>query len=175
MIDLQKTLYQIFKESVFNINTDNIYFEYSENIKNQLSDLSIVFENIRNKKIIIEKENIPLSIYLYFSDYLKINEVVKQKPILILNLDGQAYSYIDKKTFINFEEVNDNFFFKNSICYTNFIKFIKSQDIDSEDSFHFVDYVNSDNRKIVFTSLSEKGRIILKYYIEIKHFNDEVI
>ena len=174
MVDLQKNIYQIFKDSSFEIKTDTIDFEYSSSIQSQFSALSIEFENIRDKSIIVYKENIPFNIYNDFKSYLKINEIEKQKPILILNLINEPFSFIDNKTFVNFKEANQNYFFNNAICYCEFIKFIKSQDIDSEEAFHFVDYVNSDNRKIVFTSLSEKGRVILKYYNEIKHFDQNI-
>lgn len=174
MVDFQNKIYQICKDANVSIGTDTFEFEYSSSIQTQFSELSVEFEKIRNEKIIVYKENFPINIYKNFESYLKINEIEKQKSILILNLENLPYSLIENITYINFKEKGQNNFFENAISYSEFIKFIKSQDIDSEDAFHFVDYVNSDNRKIVFTSLSEKGRVILKYYNEVKNFDEKI-
>ncbi|MBS7231661.1 hypothetical protein KHA90_11555 [Flavobacterium psychroterrae] len=103
-----------------------------------------------------------------------MNEIDKNGDVLILNIENEPLSYLDKKTYVNFIENNENHFFNNAIGYNSFIQFIKDQDVDSEEAFHFVDYVNSDNRKIVFTSANEKGRIIIKYYNEIHHFDVKI-
>jgi hypothetical protein len=174
MFDFHNRIYQICKDANVSIGIDTFEFEYSESIQTQFSELLVEFENIRDEKIIVYKENFPINIYKDFESYLKINEIEKQKSILILNLENLPFSLIENITYINFKIDYQNNFFENSISYSEFIKFIKTQDIDSEDAFHFVDYVNSDNRKIVFTSLSEKGRVILKYYNEVKHFDEKV-
>lgn len=174
MIAQHNKIYQIFKTSKFTINLESITFDYSEYIEQQLSDLSIEFEKIRDETIIILHENIPFKIYNDLDSYLKISEVGKEQNLLILNLDNEPLSYLDKKTYINFIENNENYFFTNSIAYNDFIKFIKTQDTDSEEAFHFVDYINNDSRKIVFTSLSENGRIIIKYYNEIINFDSKI-
>lgn len=174
MIEYQQKLYSIFKNSEFSINSDDIVFQYSKNIEKQFSDLNIDFTKIRAESLTVEKSALNLSIYEKLEDYLKLNEIVKEGDILIINKEKVPYSLIDDQTFTNFIQDESNFFFTNSKSFNEFIEFIKSQDIDSDEAFHFVDYVNKINRKIVFTSLSEKGRLIIKYFNEIHNFDNKV-
>jgi hypothetical protein len=173
MINYHKSLFEIFKDSEFTINPDNIVFPYSTNIEKQFSDLNVKTEKIREESLTIEKTDLKLNIYENIEDYLKLNEVEKTENILIINKENVPFSLIDNDTFTNFNLDVNNFFFSNAKSYYQFIEFIKSHDIDSDEAFHFVDYVNKTNRKIVFTSLSEKGRLIMKYYNEIHKFNIE--
>ncbi|RUT68496.1 hypothetical protein D0817_20420 [Flavobacterium cupreum] len=174
MIDYQENIYKIFKDSEFSINPDDIVFKYSAEIEKQFSDLNIKILNIRNETLTVEKSDLNLNIYENLEDYLKLSEVVKSENVLIINKRNTPFSFIDNKTFTNFIPDENNFFFSNSKSFNQFIEFMKSQEIDSDEAFHFVDYVNKTNRKIVFTSLSEKGRLIMKYFNEIHHFDNKV-
>lgn len=174
MINFHKNLYKIFKESVFSINSDDIVFEYSANIEKQLIDLNIIFVKIREESLTVEKSDLDLRIYEKPENYLKLNEVVKNGNVLIINKESVPLSLIDGKCFTNFIEDNNNFFFSNSKSFYEFIEFIKSQEIESDEAFHFVDYVNKTNRKIVFTSLSEKGRLIINYFNDIHDFDNAI-
>lgn len=122
MIDFQNKIYQICKDANVSIGIDTFEFEYSESIQTQFSELSVEFENIRDKKIIVYKENFPINIFKDFESYLKINEIEKQKSILILNLENRPFSLIENITYINFKVDNQNNFFENSISYSEFIK-----------------------------------------------------
>lgn len=174
MLEIHKKIFEIFQQSVFEINQNKVDFQYSENTESQLIALNIKVENIRNLTLSVEKENFPIKIYYDFNSYLKLTEVKNNDNVLILNLDNLPYSLINDSTYINFEEKNDNYFFKNTISFNNFIDFLKTQEIDTEEAFHFVDYLNDISRKIVFTSLTDKGRLIIKYYNQISHFDENI-
>jgi hypothetical protein len=174
MIDNHKHIFEIFKKSAFSINPDDIVFQYSADIEKELSDLNINFLKIREESLTVDKNDLDFYIFEKSNDYLKLNEIVKKGNVLIINKESVPLSLIDGKTFTNFTEDENNFFFSNSKSFNEFIEFIKSQEIDSEEAFHFVDYVNKTNRKIVFTSLSEKGRLIMKYFNEIHNFDNKI-
>lgn len=174
MLEIHKKIFQIFQQSTFEIKPNKVDFQYSANTETQLIALNIKFENIRKTILSVEKEDFPIIIYDNFVSYLKLTEVKKNINVLILNLDNLPYSLINNTTYINFVEKTDNFFFNNSISFNNFIEFLKTQENDSEEAFHFVDYLNDISRKIVFTSLSDKGRLIIKYHNHIIHFNENI-
>ncbi|MEO0038523.1 MAG: hypothetical protein RIQ59_1734 [Bacteroidota bacterium] len=171
MTDYHKKIFEIFKNSDFLINPDDIVFQYSANIEKQFSELNIDTLKIREETLTIEKSALNLNVYEKLEDYLNLNEVEKKENVLIINKENVPFSLIDNITYTNFTLDENNFFFSNSKSFYEFIEFIKSQEIDADEAFHFVDYVNKTNRKIVFTSLSEKGRLIIKYYNEIHNFN----
>lgn len=174
MIDNHKLIFDVFKKSEFSINPDDIVFEYSADTEKELSDLNIKFLKIREESLTVEKNDLDFYIFEKSNDYLKLNEVVKKGNVLIINKESVPLSLIDGKTFTNFIEDENNFFFSNSISFNEFIEFIKSQEMDSDEAFHFVDYVNKTNRKIVFTSLSEKGRLIINYFNDIYNFDSKI-
>ncbi|WP_445453529.1 hypothetical protein [Flavobacterium sp. 25HG05S-40] len=172
MLETQKKIFELFNNPGFEIKADKIDFLFSENVENQLKALNIVYEKIRNQILSVEKEDLQLKIYNDFASYLKLTEVNNNLNVLILNQTGKPYSLIAGTTYIDFKEKPENYFFKNAISFYNFIDFLKTQEIDSEEAFHFVDYLNDVARKIVFTSLTDKGRLIIKYHNEIYHFNE---
>lgn len=174
MLETHKKIFEIFQQSAFEIKPDKVDFQYSQDIKSQLIALNIEFENIRNITLSVEKVNFPIKIYSDFNTYLKLTEVKNNNNVLILNLDGLPYSLINNSTYINFEEKNENYFFKNAISFNEFIDFLKTQENDTEEAFHFVDYLNDISRKIVFTSLTDKGRLIIKYTNQILHFDENI-
>lgn len=173
MIETHKIIHELFKQSTFDIESDKIVFQYSASIETQFGELNIEFENIRNESIEVEKVNFPFKIYENYNSYLKLNEINNQN-VLILNIDNEPYSYIEGETYINFALDKENFFFTNSISYSQFLNFLREQDKDTDEAFHFVDYFNSTNRKIVFTSITDKGRLIIKYFNEIYHFDEKM-
>lgn len=172
MIENHKKIHELFRQSTFSIESDKIVFQYSASIETQLGELNIEVENIRNESIEVEKANLPFKIYENYNSYLKLSEINNQS-VLILNIDNEPYSFIEGETYINFVLNKENFFFINSISYAEFLSFLKEQDKDTDEAFHFVDYYNGTNRKIVFTSLTEKGRLIIKYFNEIYHFDEK--
>lgn len=174
MINYHKNIYEIFIDSDFSINADDIVFQYSENIEKQFTNLNINFLNIRNETLTIEKKDFNLNIYKNSESYLKLNEISKNEDVLIINKENAPFSLFNDTTFTNFTQDDNNFLFSNAKSFNQFIEFIKSQEIDSDEAFHFVDYVNKTHKKIVFTSLSEKGRLIIKYYNEIPNFDNKI-
>lgn len=152
MTDYHKKIFEIFKNSDFLINPDDIVFQYSANIEKQFSELNIDTLKIREETLTIEKSDLNLNVYEKLEDYLKLNEVEKKENVLIINEKNVPFSLIDNITYTNFTLDENNFFFSNSKSFYEFIEFIKSQEIDADEAFHFVDYVNKTNRKIIFTS-----------------------
>ncbi|UUC44384.1 hypothetical protein [Flavobacterium cerinum] len=173
MIQDHKKIYDLFKSSTFNMMSNKIVFEYSENIEAQLTALDIDYEKIRTESIEVNNDNFPLKIFENYKSYLKLNEV-KHSNVLILNINERPYSFINGETYIDFILDSGNFFFTNSRSFDHFLTFLKEQDKDTDEAFHFVDYYNSTNRKIVFTSLTDKGRLIIKFFNEINHFEEKV-
>lgn len=173
MIEIHKKIHDIFKNSTFDFRIDKVVFQYSNSVEVGLRTLGIEFENIRNESIEVEKRNFPLNIYIDHISYLKLHEVAKP-DVLILNVDNVPYSFIEENTYINFTLNIDNFFFTNAKSYSEFLIFLKEQDKDTDEAFHFIDYYNSTNRKIVFTSLTDKGRLIIKFFNEIYHFDEKI-
>lgn len=174
MLETHQKIFEIFQQSVFEMKPDKVDFQYSENIENQLATLNIEVENIRNEILSVEKDNFPIKIYSDFNSYLKLTEVENNNNVLILNIENLPYSLINNLTYINFKEEPENYFFQNATSFNDFIDFLKTQEIDSEEAFHFVDYINDIARKIVFTSLTDKGRLIIKYHNQIFHFDEKL-
>jgi len=174
MIQIQKKIYNLLKLADVKIYDDYIIVPNNFQSKSVLDDLGISGEEILyNSTLNIQKDSLPCVIYNDFSEYLNIEEV-NNKNVLILNFEDSAFSFCDLKTYIGFEEVTDNYFFSNIISYCEFLDCIKLQDKDSEDPFHFVDHFDGTIRKMIFTSLSDNGRIVIKYFKNIKHFNSDV-
>ena len=63
MIDYHKNIFDIFKDSEFSINPDDIVFQYSANIEKQFSDLNIKTLKIREESLTVEKSDLKLNIF----------------------------------------------------------------------------------------------------------------
>lgn len=172
MITKQKEIYEILKQNNIAVDDDYIVFPNTEVINNLLSKHGINFDNNWNNDLTVSVEEIPFKIYNSFCDYLYLDNVEESSNILILNYPSKPYSLIDSVTYVDFEIVNENYSFSNAIAYSDLITFIREQDKDTNEPFHFVDYVNTTTRRMVFTSLSDKGRLIIRYYREIYEFDE---
>lgn len=167
MLNLQKHIYKFCESLDYEIRGDYVQFSYNEELKTFLEDRRIKFELIREEEIHIKYQDIGFTIFQNTEEYLTINNVSKDIDVLILAFDNHSLSKISNQCYLDFKLKNDFFFFSNAHSFVEFINFLKSQEQETEDAFHFIDYANDVNRKIVLTSITEKSRIILKYYKEI--------
>ncbi len=167
-LKLQKHIYNFCKNLDYEIKGDYIKFKFNIDLRSFLQNQGIAFEHIREKEIHIKYQDIGFTIFNNATEYLTNNNVSKTSDVLILNFNNdEALSKISNLCYLNFKLREDFFFFSNASKFLEFIEFIKNKEQESEDSFHFIDYSNNINRKIVLTSISEKSRIILKYFKEV--------
>ncbi|WP_121967251.1 hypothetical protein [Myroides sp. N17-2] len=174
MLEIHKNVFSIFNHSSYEIKSDKIVFTYSRSIESKFDDLGIKYEKIRNETLSVEKKSLPMSVYSDFKSYLKISEINVSKSVLILNINSLPYSLIEDKTYINFEQEDENYFFKNAISFNDFIEYLKTHAPDTDETFIFIDYLNDISRKIVLTSLADKGRLIIKYHNHVQNFNENI-
>lgn len=174
MLDIHKNIFTIFNHSIYEIKSDEIVFKYSKDIQSQFDKLDIEYEKIREETLHIQKKAMPMSVYSDFTSYLKISEINVSENVLILNIGTLPYSLIEDTTYVNFEQKNDNYFFKNALYFNDFIEYLKTHSFDTDETFVFIDYLNDISRKIVLTSLVDKGRLIIKYYNHVENFNENI-
>jgi len=182
MLKTQEEIYKIIINYQGSFGDDYIEFLYSGDLLNELNELNLSPEQLKhsgNKFIRIQKSILSFSIFENEDDFLKISVVERVKSyngdiLIISKKNGNSISYINNISYINFNKENSFHFFTNAFYYVVFINFLKSLDNEKEDAFHFIDYFNKDNKKIVLTSLSEKSRIIIKYKNVIPSFSANV-
>lgn len=167
MLELQKHINTFCKNLEYDVRGDYIQFAYSENLNEFLQESDIAFELVLKEEIHIRYQDLGFTIFNNAKDYLTINNVSKKLDVLIIAFDNKSLSNISNQCYIDFEPKDDFFFFSNALNFVEFIDFLKSKEQETEDAFHFIDYANDVSRKIVLTSITEKSRIILKYYKEV--------
>lgn len=167
MLELHRHIYNFCNNLDYEIRGDYIQLNFDEDLRIFLQEQNITFDSIRDKEIHIKYEDIGFTIFNNPTEYLTINNVKKTSDVLILNFDDKSLSKISNLCYLDFELKEDFFFFSNASNYLDFIQFLKSKEQETDDAFHFIDYSNDINRKIVLTSISEKSRIILKYFKEV--------
>lgn len=167
MLDIQINIYDFIVALDYQIKADNLHFKYDENLEAYLNQVGIKFEKIRTEEINIDYSNLGFKVFQNTKDFLTISNIEKECDILILDFNGITLSKIQDESYLNFNLEEEFYFFSNASNYLGFIKLLKSKDQETEDAFHFIDYANDINRKIVLTSLTEKSRLILKYFKEI--------
>ncbi len=164
MNDIFEDLIGIFKPGTFQFVDGGIEFEFSEECKGILDKCQIQYAQIKHGAYLrIELDDLQFGIYETYSDYLKVEEVNKNRDNIVFEKGKVSYSLIGDKTYVDFQLKEDSYFFTNARCYFDLISFIDSKKSETEDAFHFVDYVNEGARKFVFTSLSDRGRVIVEY------------
>src|SRR5690606_3543668 len=141
------TSFRSYQIGAFNIEV-NKDSEKLEKIKN----LGFSIENLHDNDIILLKNN--FKIFNSIESFLSYNKISNVDNILILDNNRQL-SFIENKTYINFEEKEDNHFFTNCISFLSFLKKLKELEDEIDSSFHFVDSYNRDSRKITFVSIAE--------------------
>ncbi len=173
MLEAHISIYDFLKSLEFDLRADYLHFEFDTSLENYLNENSIEFEKIRTEEINIPYVNLGFHVYQNTIDFLTENNVRKEMNSLIIEYNSKPLSKIGDALFLNFQP-KDLFFYSNARGYVEFIDFLKSQDQETEDAFHFIDYSNDVNRKIVLTSLTEKSRLILMYFKQIPIFSDEI-
>ncbi|RYC51832.1 hypothetical protein [Flagellimonas olearia] len=168
MLETHKHIYEFCNELSFDLRGDYIEFRYNDGLIKYLQNNGISFETIRDQSIQITYQDLGFLIFQKPVGYLTIPNVRKELDILILSSDDVPLSFISNQTYLNFEQNKKFYFFSNAKHYVEFIDFLESKDQETEDAFHFIDYANGVNRKIVLTSITEKSRIILKFFKEIQ-------
>ncbi len=167
MLELQKHICNFCNNLDYKIRGDYIQLKFDESLSDFLDEQNITFESIRAADIHIKYEDIGFIIFNNINEYLTENNVRKTLDVLILNFNNKSLSKISNQCYLDYELKEDLYFFSNANSYLDFIQFLKSQEQETDDAFHFIDYYNNVSRKIVLTSISEKSRIILKYFKEV--------
>ncbi len=164
MKEILKDLTGIFQPNNFRFVDGGIEFDFSDEIKTALDKCEIQNTPINQGTALrIELDILQFGIYETYEDFLKVEEVRKNRDCIVFNPNGASYTLVGTETYVDFNLKDNNYFFSNAKCYFELISFIDSQKSETEDAFHFVDYVNEGARKFVFTSLSDKGRVIVEY------------
>lgn len=174
MLEIQKHIYDFIIALDYEIRADTLHFIYNKSLEDYLAEAGIDFEKIRTEEINIDYSNLGFEVFHDPTNFLRDNNVSKDCDILIIDFNGKPLSRIKNQSYFNFDLIEDFYFFSNAMNYLNFIEFLKSKDQETEDTFHFIDYANGVNRKIVLTSLTEKSRLILKYYKEVPQFSEKI-
>ncbi|PKD17657.1 hypothetical protein APR41_05465 [Salegentibacter salinarum] len=171
MIEIQKKLLEFIHALKYELKSDYIHFPFNQPLQEFLDDKKIDKEKIRDKELNIQYKDLGFKIYNSQEDFLTIDNVKRNEDVLIIDYDGKTLSKISTEIFVDFVSQENYYFFKNAQSFLEFIELIKSKDKESEDGFHFIDYVNDVTRKIVITSLKERSRLILNYDKKIPNFD----
>lgn len=185
MFDLYKNLIATIDQAAnveYNVTQLYISLEFEntqirDNYALQLADLEI--EKSRNC-IRISLNQRTFKIFIDISDFnQRINkqDVANDnfiKDILILNRvsnEKLLYKHDTLETFLNFTLITANHLFKNTLSYYRLLNFLKSQEHSEDRHFYFVDYFNSDHRRIIITSLKKEGKLTIGYPDVIPQFD----
>lgn len=175
MIEIHKKIFDLHREgSIIDFTDDFINISKTMDNCSLLEEINVKYEVIQNKYLQISRHICPIKIFNNVFDFLKFKNIDCISNVLILDYKQKPISHIGKVTYENFIETNSLFLFSNSETYYKFIKYLQSIDNEDENAFHFIDYFNSSHRKIVLTSLSEKGRVIIKYSEDIPLFDTSI-
>lgn len=173
MLDIQEQIFELTQTLNFEIKGGYLQFSYDQGLINFLEKKGIKYETVKVESVFINYVDLGFTVFKNPTQYLTLSTVKKNLDSLILNCDEhKALSKIGDKYYKDFKPTEGFFFFSNAKYFFEFIEFLKSKDQETEDAFHFIDYANDVSRKIVLTSLTEKSRIILKYFNEIPQTPD---
>lgn len=143
------------------VDTSFIEINYSDASLEKCELLNIETEKIHSK-LRLQTSSIQTKVFASVETFLKTKEITDQSNFLIY-VNSNIVSYINGITFLNYQEKNDYFLIKNTRTFLEFKSFLKEQEREVDGTFHFVDSYNKDLRKIIFVSLSEKGRLNINY------------
>lgn len=170
-IEFHKSLNEIFKNATsLRITTSEIELDKTDATISQLDALGISYDIVQQTKIQFDPATIPTKIFFDIDSFLKFINFKKDSDVYIYNW-GEPLSYFDDKTYFKFDEVSTEFIFINALAYLDFVDFLKSQEVEVDETMHFIDAYNREARKIVMVSLSDKGRVTMTYGLEIPKFN----
>lgn len=168
-IDYHKQIFNLIHSNKLNITVSSIEIPFSDKAMQAFETLGIEAEKAKEKGediIVIYQQKIPIRIYTK-EDFLSTSkEIEPHTNLLILNQkEDDQYSYINGKVYTNFIKDTKNFFFSNTTSYLMFKAFL--EDGKNDDFFHFVDFFDGDAQRILFSSISEQGRLLVKYHSEL--------
>ena len=89
-----------------------------------------------------------------------------EKNILVLNAPSEEVLIFDSSTegvFSGLQLTKTNFLFSNLKSYFKFIDFLKDNDTEDDQPFHFVDHFNSTSNQIIFISVKKEGKLIIPF------------
>jgi hypothetical protein len=169
-IEYHKTLNDLLKP----INTvviDAAYLEipFTKEVENEFTKIGIETEKIQERLRLLTN-SIQTKIFKSIDDFLNVREINDNSNLFIID-DTKIISFIGNETFQNFKSSPNYFLVTNTRAYLEFQNFLKKQESETDEAFHFVDSYNKDSRKISFVSLSEKGRLNISYEIKAPLFD----
>jgi hypothetical protein len=163
MPELQKKFYTLLmNEPQLVIDGEVIELLYSPATVASLQEMHIHPEIIRDARIRIVKHELPFTFFSH-PDEFYLSESLPDDPNLLIFDRDLPVSYVDGKTYLGFEERSDCFIVANAISFLQFLAFLRDRESYTDGTFNFIDYYSKDHKRIVLTSLTEKGRIILTY------------
>lgn len=169
-LEFHRRLFELFQplDEVV-IETSFIEINFSDKAREECGLMSIETEQIQQRMRLITS-SMKVKVFGAVDDFLKIREISQNSNFLIID-ESMSISYFNGHTFINFELAADYFLITNLQSYFEFQKFLKIQENEIDDAFHFVDSYNKDFRKISFVSLTEKGRLTINYNLKAPIFD----
>ncbi|MCA6477861.1 MAG: hypothetical protein IM571_07895 [Chitinophagaceae bacterium] len=153
------------------IDFSHIEMDYNEDVFKKCQYLKIETEQIQARLRLITN-SIQTKVFQSVESFLKIKEINNQSNFLIYK-DTDIVSYINEKTFLNYEPIDHYFLISNTKSFLDFKIFLKEQEKEIDGTFHFVDSYNKDFRKIIFVSFSEKGRLNITYDPSCPYFDEQ--
>lgn len=147
-----------------------IEVNYTDEVLDKCKSLNIETEKIQTKLRLLTN-TIQTKVFDSVESFLKTKEINNQSNFLIFN-NANIFSYINETTFLDFQKKTDCYLIKNTKTFLEFQSFLKEQEKETDGTFHFVDSYNKDLRKIIFVSLSEKGRLNISYELASPHFDE---
>jgi len=177
-MEIYKELHAILKNHQARLveSGDYIEFEASEAGSEVLERYSLEYELIQNKKCRLLLYQNDFDIYFNRADLIqRITKGSFARNILFLDeqtLVPYFWRAKDQKTFVDFVEKSDNYFFSNIIAYFEFLEFLKVQEHKEDNVFYFVDHFSWDNRLIVFTTLKKVGKMTISIPSNVPFFKE---
>jgi len=175
---------EIFFFLIENLNSVDCSYN-SPNEKINISDKEIE-EKFKEKGISINLTSIgieldvnSLDFLLFWNDdeFLDKKEKYKNadRDIGIVNKNGDSkfYSIHDKKVLLNKVE-SSSYFFQNTIAYSEFLNFLQEKSNGSVNEFHFVDHFDKTSNKILLTSSTEPGKLVVPIGSSVPVIDDKI-
>jgi len=170
-LQIHKDLYDILQKTTQFIITSG-YIElssYDSNVEEKLIEIGLSSEKIGSENLRILINNTNIKIFKNIDEFNSINSIDNNSNILIL--EKEPVSFLKGETYNNFDLTKDDFLIENAKAYLEFQAFLKEQESETDESFHFVDSYNLDFRKLIFVSLAENGRLSITYNADIPNFD----
>ncbi|MBS1732071.1 MAG: hypothetical protein JST02_02130 [Bacteroidetes bacterium] len=152
------------------VDSSYIEIDYNDEVLAKCKILKIETERIQSRLRLLTN-SIQTKVFDSVETFLKTKEITNQSNFLIYN-NSNIVSYINGTTFFDYQPKSDYFLIKNTKAFLEFQSFLKVQEKEIDGTFHFVDSYNKDLRKIIFVSLSEKGRLNITYELASPHFDE---